>query len=109
MQRILLLHIKWALTQENLSSVFVNNKGADQPAHPRSLISASVIHILESIISGLATREILIFYLVAVSDETGLSLILLETQKTGFVATRPKIIATTYDMSTYLICTRHLL
>ena len=30
---------------------FANNKGADQPAHPRSLISAFVIRLLESIIS----------------------------------------------------------
>ena len=29
---------------------FVNNTGADQPAHPRSLISAFVIRYLESII-----------------------------------------------------------
>ena len=35
-----------------------NNTGADQPAHPCSLISAFVIHFLESIISRLATREI---------------------------------------------------
>ena len=27
-----------------------NNKGTDEPAHPRSLISAFVIHFLESII-----------------------------------------------------------
>ena len=33
---------------------FANNTGADQPAHPRSLISAFVIPILESIISKLA-------------------------------------------------------
>ena len=35
--------IKWASTQENLSLGFVNNKGADQPAQPRSLISTFVI------------------------------------------------------------------
>ena len=40
---------------------FANNKGAEQPAHPRSLISAFVIHLLESIISKLATGEFLIF------------------------------------------------
>ena len=40
---------------------FANNKGADQPAHPRSLISAFVICLLESIISRLATSEISIF------------------------------------------------
>ena len=36
---------------------FANNKGADQPAHPRSLISTFVIHLLESIISRLATNK----------------------------------------------------
>ena len=30
---------------------YANNKGADQPAHPRSLISASVVRCLDSIIS----------------------------------------------------------
>ena len=41
---------------------FVNNTGADQPAHPRSLISAFVIRYLESIIvCKLATGEISIF------------------------------------------------
>ena len=67
----------------------MNNKGADQPAPPPGLISAFDIHLLESIISGLATSEISIFYLVSVAEETGLSLTLSETPKTGFVATRP--------------------
>ena len=40
---------------------FANNTGADQPAHPRSLISAFVILFLESFICKLATGEILIF------------------------------------------------
>ena len=40
---------------------FANNKGADQPVHPRSLISTFVIRLLESIISRLPTSEILIF------------------------------------------------
>ena len=68
---------------------FVNNKGADQPAHPHRLISAFVIHVLESIISKLATSEIFIFELISVAEETGLNLALMETLKTGFVATRP--------------------
>ena len=38
-----------------------NNKGADQPAHSRSLISTFVIRFLESAISKLATSEISIF------------------------------------------------
>ena len=40
---------------------FANNTGADQPAHPRSLISAFVIRVLESTISKLATSEISFF------------------------------------------------
>ena len=36
---------------------FAINTGADQPAHPRSLISAFVIRFLESIICKLATGE----------------------------------------------------
>ena len=40
---------------------FANNTGADQPAHPRSLISAFVICFLKSIISKLSTSEISVF------------------------------------------------
>ena len=40
---------------------FPNNKGADQSAHPRRLISAFVTRCLESIKSNLATVEISIF------------------------------------------------
>ena len=38
-----------------------NNKCADQPAHPRRLISAFNIRFAEGMISKLATSEILIF------------------------------------------------
>ena len=40
---------------------FANYTGTDQPAHPRSLISAFVIRFLESIICKLSTGEIAIF------------------------------------------------
>ena len=40
---------------------FANNTGADQPAHPHSLISAFVIRFLESCICKLGTGEISIF------------------------------------------------
>ena len=40
---------------------FVNNKGADQPAHLRRLVSTFVIRLLKSIISQLASSEISIF------------------------------------------------
>ena len=68
---------------------FANNKGADQPAHPRSMISTFVICLLKSIISRLATSEISLLYLVSVAEETSLSLALLETPKTGFLTSRP--------------------
>ena len=61
---------------------FANNTGADQPAHPRSLISAFGILFLESIISRLATSEISIFLLVA--EQVGLNLTLSETQRQVF-------------------------
>ena len=38
--------------------VFANNKGADQPAHPGSLISAFVIRCLDSIIPLVSISEI---------------------------------------------------
>ena len=40
---------------------FANNTGADQPGHPRSLISAFVIRFLENMIRKLAAGEISIF------------------------------------------------
>ena len=46
---------------------FANNKGADQPAHQRSLIITFVIRLLKSIISRLVTSEISLFYLVSVA------------------------------------------
>ena len=61
--------------------MLANDRRADQPAHPRSLISAFVIRLLESIITKLAIREIPMIYLVYmyVADETALSLALSET------------------------------
>ena len=39
-----------ASSRENLLLPYANNKGADQPAHPRSLISTFVVRCLDSII-----------------------------------------------------------
>ena len=68
---------------------FANNTGADQPAHPRRLISAYVIRLSKCILSRLATSEISIFYVVFVAEETDLKLVLAETPNTGFLATWP--------------------
>ena len=59
-------------------------KGADQPAHPRSLIIAFVNRVLERTISKLAIGGILIFYLVSVAVETGLSAALSEPRRQVF-------------------------
>ena len=52
------------------------------------MISAFVIRFSKSMISKLDSSEISLFWLVSVAGETGLSLTLSETPKTGFVATR---------------------
>ena len=67
--------------RENLSSGLTNITGADQPVHPRRLISAFVIRFLESIVSNLATGEISTFYLVSVAEETCLNIVLSETRR----------------------------
>ena len=60
----------WASSRQNLSwggggggggGGVENNKGTDQRAHTRRLISTFVIRLLESVISQLASREISIF------------------------------------------------
>ena len=52
------IYIIWATSWENLFMTYANNKGADQPAHPRSLISAFVVRCLDSIIPTLAKSRI---------------------------------------------------
>ena len=66
---------------------FANNKGPDEPVHSRSLISAFVIRLMESIISKFAASKFSRECQVSVAEETDLSLALTETPKTGFVAT----------------------
>ena len=62
-----------------------NNKGTGQLAHPRSLISAFVIRLLERIIPRLAiyVRNFNFFYLGSVTEQAGFNLILSEIPKAG--------------------------
>ena len=69
---------------------YVNNKGADQPAHPRSLISAFVVRSLVSIIPLVSIYEISSLYLASVVAQAGLSLPWSQTLKTGFLVMRLK-------------------
>ena len=51
-----IFYIEWARTCENVS--YANNRGADQPAHPRSLIGTFVVHCLNSMICILAISKV---------------------------------------------------
>ena len=78
-------HIKslsaiWATSWKNLFMSYANNKGADQPALPRSLISAFVVCCLESIISLVSICAISLLSLASVA----LSLIWSETLEGRF-------------------------
>ena len=50
---------------------YANNKGADQPAHPRSLIGAFVDRFLDSIIPLVSISEISSLYLASVAAQAG--------------------------------------
>ena len=52
-----------------------NTKGADQPAHPRSLISTFIVRCIDSIIPLVSISEISSLYLAPVAEQPGLSLI----------------------------------
>ena len=64
---------------------FANNKGADQLAHPRSLISTFVVRFLDSIIPMVFISETSRLYLASEAEQAGLCLTLAETPKTGFL------------------------
>ena len=86
------MHLYGPCREKTCFQRFASNKGADQPAHPRSLISAFVIPFLESTISKLTTSEISIFQLVSVAEETGLSLALSEPPRQVFSQGGPYVI-----------------
>ena len=67
-----------------MSYVISNNRGADQPAHPCSLISAFVVHCLDSIRSLNSIAEISRLYLVSVASQAGLCLAWSETPEDMF-------------------------
>ena len=61
----------WATSWENVFMPHANNKGADPPAHPCSLISAFVVCCLNSVIPLVAISESSSFYLASVAGCTG--------------------------------------
>ena len=63
---------------------YVNNQGADQPAHLRSLISAFVVRCLDTIKPTLTKSKISRLQLVSVAAQAGLSHTWLQTPKDRF-------------------------
>ena len=63
---------------------YVNNKAADQPAHPRSLISTFVVRCLDGVMSLVSITEISNLMLAFVAEQAGLSLTWLETPEDTF-------------------------
>ena len=63
---------------------YANNKGADQPAHPRSLISAFVVRCLDSVMSLVSVTKISSLMLASVDEQAGLSLTWSETPEDTF-------------------------
>ena len=53
---------------------YANNKDADQPAHPRSLISVFVVRCLDSIIPLVSISKISSLWLTCVTEQAGLCL-----------------------------------
>ena len=80
---------------------YVNNKGADQPAHPHSLISTFVVGCLDSIITLVSKFEISSLYLATVAAQAGLCLTWTQTPMTGFLMT--KLIYNEVNLSVILI------
>ena len=63
---------------------YANNKGADQPAHPRSLISAFIFRCLDSIISLVSVSKSSSLMLASVADQASLSLTWSENPEDSF-------------------------
>ena len=63
---------------------YANNKGADQPAHPRSLISAFVVRFLDRVMSLVSVTKIPSLMLASVAEQADLSLTWSETPKDSF-------------------------
>ena len=78
-----------ATSWENLFLSYAYNKRADQPAHPRSLISAFIVRWLDSIIPPVSISEIASIYIASAAAQASLSLPWSQTPKTGFLVTRP--------------------
>ena len=83
--------------------LYANNKDADQPAHPRSLISAFVVCCQDSVIPLVSIPEISSIYLASVTAQVGLSLPWSQTSKIGFLVTRLIVLLLVFMISHFWI------
>ena len=67
---------------------YANNKGADQPVHPCSLISTFVVRCLDSIIPLVSISKFSSLYLASMAAQASLSLTWSKDPKTGFLVMR---------------------
>ena len=67
---------------------YANNKGADQPVHPQSLVSTFVVRYLDSIIPLASIAKISRPKLVCAAEQASLSINWWETRKIGFLVHR---------------------
>ena len=63
---------------------YANNKGTDQTAHPRSLISAFVVRCPDSVVPTLAKSKISRLELVSIGEKAGLNLTWSQTHEDTF-------------------------
>ena len=77
---------------------------ADQPAHPRRLVSAFVVHCLDTMIPRHSMSQISSLYLASMAEQGGLSRPWSQTPKTGFV-TRLNYVINCNTITAYLLST----
>ena len=71
---------------------YANNKGADKPAHPRSLISAFVVYCLDSVMCLVSVTKISSRMLASVAEQANLSLTWSETTEDTFSRDRAQLV-----------------
>ena len=74
---------------------YANNNGADQPAHPRSLISAFVVRCLDSIMSLVSVTKISSLMLASGAERASLSVTWSETPGDTFSHDEAQKVAST--------------
>ena len=77
-------HIRHEYEPGREKTSYANNKGADQPAHPRSLISAFVVRCLDSVMSLVSVMKISSLMVASVAEQASLSLTWSETPEDTF-------------------------